>query len=276
MARTSSERRAVVVTGGTKGIGRAMVEALLARGADVGLCGRDTRAVDEAKDALVSRYGEGRVVAQICDVTREEDLEGLFSATKEAFGRVDVWVNNAGTSSPQVSFLEQDASTVRSVVETNLLGTMLGSRVALRGMKAQGFGALYNMEGFGSDGARQLGMSTYGATKCGVRYFTRSLAEELRSTPLLVCTLSPGVVVTDLLVDVYRKGDPKVHARAQRLFQFIADTPDVVGDFLAKAVLENRRTDVRLAWMTVPKAILRFFQPKYHTRKIFPGPGDPR
>lgn len=272
----SSERRAVVVTGGTKGIGRAMVEALLARGADVGLCGRDRRAVDEAKDALVSRFGEGRVVAQICDVTREEDLEGLFSATKEAFGRVNVWVNNAGTSSPQLSFLEQDTSTVRSVVETNLLGTMLGSRVALRGMKAQGFGALYNMEGFGSDGARQLGMSTYGATKCGVRYFTRSLAEELRDTPLLVCTLSPGVVVTDLLVDVYRKGDPALHARAKRLFQFIADTPEVVGDFLAKAVLENRRTDVRLAWMTVPKAILRFFQPKYHTRKIFPGPGEPR
>lgn len=270
-----SERRAVVVTGSTKGIGRAMVEALLTRGADVGICGRDEGAVAATREGLAARFGEDRIVARVGDVTREEDLEGLFAATRSAFGRVDVWVNNAGTSSPQVPFLEQDARTVESVVATNLLGTMLGSRVALRGMRAQGFGALYNMEGFGSDGARQLGMSTYGATKCGVRYFTRSLAEELRGTPLLVCTLSPGVVVTDLLVDVYRKGDPAVHARAKRLFQFIADTPEVVGDFLARAVLENRRTDVRLAWMTVPKAILRFFQPAYHTRKIFPGPGEP-
>lgn len=262
--------RAVVITGGTKGIGLAMAEGFLARGAKVAICGRDENAVSSVVRDLQEKYGNSAIVGARCDVTSEADLGALFALAKGAFGRVDAWINNAGTSSPQVDFVAQDRAVVRSVVDTNLLGTMLGSHVALEGMRAQGFGALYNMEGFGSDGARQGGMSTYGASKVAVRYFTRSLAKELRGTPYLVCTLSPGVVVTDLLLSVYAEGDPENHRKAKRIFQFIADRADVVGPWLADAVLANQKTDVRLAWMTVPKAILRFFTPSYHTRRIFP------
>ena len=258
-----------MITGSTKGIGLAMAEAFLARGAKVALCARDSTAVETVVAALAVKY-PGCVVGKACDVTKSDDLRALFNLAKKTFARVDVWINNAGTSSPQVDFLAQRPDVVESVVSTNLLGTMLGSHVALEGMRAQGFGALYNMEGFGSDGAKQPGMSTYGSSKVAVRYFTRSLASELRGTQLLVCTLSPGVVVTDLLIDVYEKGDPENYRKAKRIFQFIADRADVVGPWLADAVLANEKTDVRLAWMTVPKAILRFFMPSYHTRKLFP------
>jgi len=261
---------AVVVTGGTKGIGLAMVEGFLARGAKVALCARDEASVARVVADLGERFGVGAVVGLRCDVTNAADLRALFALAKARFGKVDVWINNAGTSSPQLDFVDLRPDVVKSVVDTNVVGTMLGSHVALEGMRAQGFGALYNMEGFGSDGARQRGMSTYGASKAAVRYFTRSLAAELRGTPLLVCTLSPGVVVTDLLISVYREGDAENHRKAHRLFQFIADRAETVGPWLADAVLRNQKTDVRLAWMTVPKAILRFFQPYYHRRAIFP------
>lgn len=266
--------RVVVITGATKGIGLAMAEGFLTRGARVAVCGRDAEAVRATVDSLAKKHGPDRIVGTACDVTKSDDLRALFELTRSSFSRVDVWINNAGTSSPQVDFIEQAPEVIAATVQTNLLGTMLGSHVAIEGMRKQGFGALYNMEGFGSDGSRQSGMSTYGSTKVAVRYFTRSLAAELRRTPILVCTLSPGVVVTDLLLDVYQKGDPRNYRKARRLFQFIADRADVVGPWLCDAVLANQKTDVRLAWMTVPKAILRFFMPSYHTRNIFPD--DPR
>lgn len=264
------EDRVVVITGGTKGIGLAMAEGFLHRGCRVALCGRDPESVREVVGELGRRHEASRVVGTACDVSRAEDHQKLLSCAKQAFGKVDVWINNAGTSSPQVPFLAQSPDVVKSVVETNLLGTMLGSHVALTEMRARGFGALYNMEGFGSDGAKQPGMTSYGSSKVGVRYFTRALAKELAATPLLVCTLSPGVVLTDLLIDVYQKGDRENYEKAAWLFRFIADPADVVGPWLADAVLANRKTDVRLAWMTVPKAVLRFFQPKFHARKVFP------
>lgn len=262
--------RVVVITGATKGIGRAMAEGFLARGAKVALCARSEGAVAEAVRELAARYGAGMVVGRACDVTNEEDLVALDALARATFGAVDVWINNAGTSTAQVDFLSLAAGEVRAVVDTNLVGTMLGSHVALRAMKKAGKGALYNMEGFGSDGATQPGMATYGASKVAVRYFTRALARELRGTPILVCTLSPGVVVTDLLVQVYRDGDAENHRRAKRLFQFIADRAEDVGPWLADRVLANTRSDVRIAWMTIPKAIVRFFIPRYHTRAIFP------
>jgi NAD(P)-dependent dehydrogenase (short-subunit alcohol dehydrogenase family) len=175
----------------------------------------------------------------------------------------------AGTSNPQKAFAELTPATLDSVVRANLLGTMNGSRVALEGMLRRRAGALYNMEGYGSDGARSLGMSVYGSTKVAVRYLTRSLADETRGTGVQVCTLSPGVVPTELLVSVYAEGDRTRWARQQWLFKFIADPADIVCPWLADAVLANKRTDVRLAWMTVLKAIPRFFLPRYHRRKLF-------
>jgi len=71
-------------------------------------------------------------------------------------------------------------------------------------------GAIYNMEGFGSDGARQLGMALYGSTKTALRYFTKSLADETRESGVIIGTTSPGIVVTELLTSVYAKGDPEL------------------------------------------------------------------
>ncbi|MFO0667542.1 MAG: SDR family oxidoreductase [Polyangiaceae bacterium] len=265
----SAFSKSVVITGSTRGLGLAMAGSFLARGCAVTLSGRDEGALDAARTALGEKDAD-RVSGLSGDVSSEADIRALWKHAIQRFGRVDIWINNAGTTNPQVPFIRQSTRTLASVVETNLMGTMLGSHVALTAMLEQGFGALYNMEGFGSDGSRQPGMSTYGATKAAVRYLTKSLADECKGTPVIVGALSPGVVVTDLLLRVYAEGDPENWTRARRIFQFIADRTDVVAPFLADAVLSNTKNGARLAWMTVPKAVLRFLKPSYHRRKLLP------
>lgn len=261
--------KSVVITGSSKGLGYALAEAFLARGCNVTLSGRDESSLTDARTTLAKAHPE-QVTCIAGDVASEGDVRALWDHAASRFGRVDVWINNAGTTNPQVPFENQTPAVIESVVRTNLTGTMLGARVALENMRAQGFGAIYNMEGFGSDGARQAGMSTYGATKVAVRYLTRSLAEECANGPIIVGALSPGVVITDLLLRVYAEGTPENWTKAKRIFQFIADRTENVAPWLVDAVLTNEKNGVRLAWMTVPKAILRFFQPYYHRRKLFP------
>lgn len=260
----------IVITGGTKGIGLGMADAFLARGCSVTVGSRGQEAVAGALRVLGDKHGPERVAGRAVDVSEYTDTQSLWDLAVERFGRVDVWINNAGTSNPQLPLVEQTPEVIAAVARTNLLGTMNGSSVALRGMLEQGGGALYNMEGYGSDGERMIGMALYGSTKVAIRYFTRSLVDETRGGPVLVALLSPGVVVTDLLTSVYEQGDPERWRRARWLFKFIADPVEIVAPWLADAVLANRRTGVRLAWMTVPRAVLRFFNPRYHRRELFP------
>jgi len=261
--------RSIVITGATKGIGRGLAEALLKRGCAVTICGRDPTGVEKAVAELGAAHEASRVHGIVCDVGAYDEVKALWDAAVGRFGQVDVWINNAGTSNVQKVFAELSPASLDATVRANLLGTMNGSRVALEGMLARGAGALYNMEGYGSDGARSLGMAVYGSTKVAVRYLTRSLADETRSSGVQVCTLSPGVVPTELLVSVYAEGDRARWAKQRWLFKFIADPVDVVCPWLADAVLANKKTDVRLAWMTVLKAAGRFFLPRYHRRDLF-------
>lgn len=267
---TSPGGRVIVITGSTRGIGRGLAEAFLARDCKVVVCGRRQEDVESVVAALAEN-APGQVVGQACDVTSAAQLEALWDLAVDRFGRVDLWVNNAGSAAPQRDFLTQDLSTIERVVSVNLTGMMLASHIAASRMQAQGHGALYNMEGFGSDGARQNGMALYGATKRALRYFTRSLADELRSSPVQICLLSPGVVVTELLLWSFREGNAANFTRQRWLFEIIADPPEVACAGMADMLLANRRSHVRLAWMTVPKAIWRALQPRYHRRRLFAG-----
>jgi NAD(P)-dependent dehydrogenase (short-subunit alcohol dehydrogenase family) len=256
-----------MVTGGSRGLGRGLVEAFLARGANVAFCSRAEASVTATLQEL-SRF-ESRLLGVVADVAVYEDLAKAWAHAKARFGNVDVWINNAGTSNAQRPFVELDPADIAGVVATNLIGSMHGARVALAGMQAQGHGHIYNMEGFGSDGATQVGMAIYGSSKRAIRYFTRSLAKETRGGPVKIGSLSPGIVVTELLLDVYERGDPALFRRKRWLFNLIGDPVAVVAPWLADQVLAGPRHGAHVAWMTIPKAVLRAFNPAYHRRNLF-------
>ena len=259
--------KVVVVTGGTRGIGRGLVEAFLDRGCSVAFCGRSPASVD----ATVAELQGRSVVGVVADVTDEAGMTKLWDAATATFGRVDVWVNNAGISAPRAPFHELPVSQARAVLETNLLGSMTGSSVALRGFFDQGRGQLWNMEGFGSGGQKMAGMATYGASKRAVTYFTKALLKDTKGTAVQVGLLSPGIVVTDLLVGDY-EGNPQQLAKAKKVFNILGDRVETVTPWLADRVLATDRTGAHVQWLTKLKALGRFASAPIRKRDLFGTP----
>ena len=193
------EHKVVVVTGSTRGIGRAVVEACAEEGAAVVVTSRTESGVLEAVDFLKARGL--RVSGRAADVSRAEDLNGLLLHAVQTWGRVDVWVNNAGLSGGYRPLDEMSASDAQEVVDTNLLGTIQACRLLIPYFVARKSGILINLSGRGGRGEPTPFTAVYGATKIAIRSLTLSIARENRDHPISIHAVMPGMVDTDLLKD---------------------------------------------------------------------------
>jgi len=260
--------KSIVITGSTRGIGLGLAAAFLARGCAVAVSGRTAATVEEAVTQLAAAYSPERVTGQACDVRHFEQVQALWAAAVERFGRVDVWINNAGLGNVQADFWEQPPEQVRAVVETNVVGAMYGAQVALTGMLAQGGGSIYNMEGLGSDGRKVEGLTLYGTTKYGLAYLTDALAKEVKDTPVIVGALRPGMILTDLLLGQYQDR-PEAWEQAKGVFNLLADRVETVAPWLAEQVLANERNGARFKWLNPLRLAGRFLTAPFSKRNLF-------
>ena len=188
--------RVAVVTGGSRGIGRAIVEHLAARGAAVGISYRESeQSARELEAAIVS--GGGRAWAGQCDVADEDAVTAFVARVTVALGGVDVLVNNAGIArAAHVALL----STARwdEMISVNLSGSYYAVRAVVRGMMIRQWGRIINVS---SPSARMPlpGQTAYAASKAGLEGFTRALSRDLAPKGVLVNAVSPGLIGTDLL-----------------------------------------------------------------------------
>lgn len=183
-----------VVTGGSRGIGRAVAELYARAGATVII---SSRSPDEVA-ACVAHIGADRAVGVVGDVGDIAFWERMTETVKTLGGGWDILVNCAGASGP-ISPLEHLAlSDWDAVVRTNLTGTMLGCRSAIPFMKARGNGRIINVSSGLAQRRAQQGLAAYSATKAGLVQFSAVLAEELRSDNIEVFALHPGIVETRL------------------------------------------------------------------------------
>jgi len=203
-----------------------------------------------------------------CDVTDYEQVQELWDQTVSYFGQVDIWVNNAGISAPRKNFWDLDSEQIQAVVSTNLTGVMFGSSVALRGMLAQGSGGIYQVMGLGSDGRKIDRLAVYGTTKSALRYFTEALVDETRDTPVIVASLSPGMVVTDMLSDD-ALNNPQEWESTKRVFNILADRVETVTPWLADRILSNTEHGAHIRWLTPGKVIKRFVLSPFRKRDLF-------
>jgi NAD(P)-dependent dehydrogenase (short-subunit alcohol dehydrogenase family) len=257
----------VVITGSTRGIGYGLAESFLNLDCGVVISGRSLTGVDQA----VARLSEGdqsrQILGVVCDITQADQVETLWQKAVRRFDRVDIWINNAGIAHNQMLFREHQPEQIVAVVQTNIIGTMFGARVALNGLSAQGYGALYIMAGHGATGRKQDGLTLYGSTKYALRYLTECLVEEVKGTPIIVGELRPGMVLTELLTDQF-KDRPEDWEKAKPIFNIIVDRTETVTPWLAQKVLDNDKNGAEIVWLTKAKMLGRFLTAPLGRRNV--------
>jgi NAD(P)-dependent dehydrogenase (short-subunit alcohol dehydrogenase family) len=192
--------KVVVVTGSTRGIGQAIAEGCGRSGASVVVSSRTVAGVAACVDEL-SREG---ITARgfVADVSSPDDVRGLFDASLKAFGKIDVWVNNAGISGGYRIIQAMSPEEIREVLGINLLGTFYACRVVIPYFLSKGGGVIINLSGRGGRLASSPYQAPYAASKAAVTSLTRSLAAENKGKPISINCLFPGMVETDLYKDV--------------------------------------------------------------------------
>ncbi len=258
----------IVITGSTKGIGRGMAVEFLKRGHSVMISSRNPDAVSNTVKDLEDSFPDVKIAGQECDVAEYEQVKKLWDLSVEAFGKVDIWVNNAGRDGFKGPFFAIPAEDYALTVRTNLLGLMNGCRAAIPGMYEQGGGKIFNMEGMGSNGMVRPGVAPYGSTKYALTYFTKALALELKNTPVKMCYLSPGIVVTDLLVPPPEQRGPQWE-KSKKILNVLADTVETVTPFLVEGMLAADKNGAAVRWLTPGKVRWRFARSLFGKRDVF-------
>jgi NAD(P)-dependent dehydrogenase (short-subunit alcohol dehydrogenase family) len=192
--------RVVAITGASRGIGAAAARVFVEAGAQVALLARSTAAVE----ALAQEIGP-QTMAVSCDVADWASVQAAVQAVLARFGRLDVWIGNAGMIEPISRLAEADAETWGAGIDVNLKGVFHGMRAVIPVMKAQGGGTVITV----SSGAAQNpyeGWSSYCAGKAGALMLTRAAHLEEGGKGIRVLGLSPGTVATEMQVKIKASG----------------------------------------------------------------------
>jgi NAD(P)-dependent dehydrogenase (short-subunit alcohol dehydrogenase family) len=258
----------IVITGSTRGIGFATADAFLDLGCSVTISGRSIDAVKEAVEKLSLKYDPKMVIGIACDVTQLEQVQALWDSAIKKFNKVDIWINNAGIGNATMPLWEIPTDRFRAILDTNVIGSLHGVKVALKGMVDQGYGQLYNFEGYGSMKRVQFGLNGYGTSNAARTFFAKALALETKDLPIQVGTVLPGMVMTDLVLDNLSK-DPEELKRIRPIFNIIADLPENVGPFIAEKILSNKNTGIRISYLTTSRMLWRFLTAPFNKRDVF-------
>jgi 3-oxoacyl-[acyl-carrier protein] reductase len=186
--------RVCLVTGGTRGIGRAIAKMLLTEGASVAICGQRQETVDHAVAGLAAET-TGKVKGKAADVRNHEDVAELFRFVDAEFGRLDVLVNNAGVGIFR-HVRELSLEAWKHTLETNLYGAFFCSREALFRFGTNGGGYIVNISSMAGANAF-AGGAAYNASKFGLTGFTEALMQDVRSENVKVSYIMPGSVATE-------------------------------------------------------------------------------
>jgi 3-oxoacyl-[acyl-carrier protein] reductase len=187
--------KVAIVTGGTRGIGRGIAEALVRAGVKVSVSARQEDDIENTVSALNCIGGEGSAAGFVCDVRYFEQVKAFFARTVERFGSVDILINNAGIGIfKSVEAMRPDE--FQAVLETNLSGVFYCSHEAIPLMRAQGEGYIINISSLAGANPHPQ-MAAYNASKFGLNGFSEAMMQEVRHDGIKVSYIMPGSVNTE-------------------------------------------------------------------------------
>jgi len=220
--------KAAIVTGGGRGIGRAIALGLAGAGASVAVCGRTQKEIDGVAEEI--RAMGVKALAVATDLTINEQLENLVNTTIKELGRIDILVNNAARSFMR-SLLDLREDGWDKVFNTNVKAVWLLSRAVARTMMEQKSGSIINITTVGAEKA-ELGMASYGCSKAALKMLTRCMAREWAQYGINVNAVGPGLTRTDFSKPIWSNPEVAKHVAALVPMGRLAEPEEIVGSVL--------------------------------------------
>lgn len=264
----------VVITGSSRGFGFEQAKKFKELGYNVVISGVSEKNLEKARKELEKINTEQtNVHAVVCNVTDEKAVQNLWDEAVSAFGKVDIWVNNAGVNQPDRPVYELTAEEISFMLDTDLKGTIFGSKIAFAGMKKQGSGQIFNVEGYGSNDAMMTGLTIYGTTKRAVTYFTQALAkesEEITNGAVKVGRLAPGIMITDF-IRTANGGSTHIELleKTKKVYNILGDYPETIVEYVVPRMIANKKNNARIIWLTNRRACGRFLTAGFKKRDFF-------
>ena len=263
--------KTVVITGSARGLGYNMARFFREYNYNVVLSDLNEEKLKIAKEELEKIPSEAEITYTTCNVSKIEELQALMNFAIEKFGEVDIWINNAGVNQPQKAIWELTEQEINTIIDVDLKGAIFGSKVAIEQMSKQHKGAVYNIEGYGSNDAHMLGLNMYGTSKRAVTYLTEALAQECeqQGNGVIVGKLSPGIMITEFTTHSLGNDKIELAEKTKKVYNILGDTPETVGKFLVDKMVNNTKNNVKFNWLTNGKAFTRFLTAGFNKRNFF-------
>jgi glucose 1-dehydrogenase len=220
------EGKVAVITGASRGLGKAIATLFAREGAKVVLSARSQKDIEQ--NAAELRTEGYEAAAFVCDVSDLKQVEALARFAIKTYGHFDVWVNNAGVAGPYGATLDLSPEDFLSVLRTNMFGVYHGSTAALRHFLPRKSGKLINILGAGSKQPAP-NQNAYGSTKAWIRVFTLALAKEYKDSGVGVYALQPGLMDTDLLTEIvtFKEHEKRLRGFMPLLIRAVGKKPEV-------------------------------------------------
>ncbi len=264
--------KTVVITGSGRGFGLEMIKEFKRRDYNVVMCDINEESLKISTQEVLQLGGKGSVLSVAGDITKETDVANIISQAISVFKTIDVWINNAGVNQKMTPVWDVEEKTINRLIDIDLKGTIICTKEIMKVFRSQGYGEIYNVEGFGSNEEKQVGLSLYGTAKRGLTYFTDALAFEVEKCGLdvLVGKITPGIMITNFIDTSLGDGEKfELNENTKKIYNILGDYPETIAKWTVDKVIKNTKNGAKIMWLTKIRAMGKFLKATFKKNDYF-------
>ncbi|MBO5475459.1 MAG: SDR family oxidoreductase [Bacilli bacterium] len=264
--------KTVVITGSARGFGYAMIELFYKNNFNVVVTDINENELDKAVNKLAMIESGGEILSFNVDVTKSSDIDVVIQETVLEFGGIDIWINNAGVNQPNKPIWELDEEVINRLIDIDIKAVVNSTRLVINQMNKQGYGAIYNVEGHGSNDATITGLSIYGMSKRAVTYFTDALIHETKekNINITIGKITPGIMITNFISTSLGDGKKIIlDDKTKKIYNILGDYPETIAKFMVSKIIKNKKKYPKFVFLSNRRAAWRFMTSGFNKKNYF-------